>query len=220
MSILLESLNQSKKSPNNEIPSLDDSHFDDDMLGDEWLLRKVMFWKVVSGLLLIALMASWILFYYFPKAVIELPEVHSDTGNQDKLVRSQPQPEKKIVVDAIEIERPMYQPKKIEKPVIDNTEETGEPVRIVKSIDSNDLGKSNKVVEFESLPEPILREMPELEISSYAVSNNVKKSFVVLNGAFYGVGETIAPHLVLMSINKEGIVIKFKDQLISKKYSL
>jgi len=273
MSILLESLNQPKKPSDHDIPSVNDSHFDDEMLGDEWLLKKLKFWKMVSGLLLIVLVFSWVLLFFFPKALIGIHDSHSELVDdtkqkgykQNELKRESQAVESAVVEDVIVgnsvvensvvessvvessvseknaaknsavekldlKEKSVYQPKKIQTSKTLTSKENKQSKQSTQtSIDTKsetqaknevEFEANDKVIEFESLPEAIILKMPELEISSYAVSTNVKKSFVVLNGAFYGVGEMIAPHLVLVAIKQEGIIVKYNGQLISKKYNL
>ena len=233
MSILLESLKQSKNIPENDIPGLDDSHFDDELLGDEWLLKRVKFWKMVSGILFVVLIISWLIFYVNDSSMqvlADISETHSKVD--DKVIQIKPSSEKNLTVSPVtEItttnDRPVYKPKKIEKPIktLEKIETVSEDTSVSEDIQvtqksQQPITSTDGIIEFEALPESTLSEMPDLEIASYAVSNNVKKSFVVLNGAFYGVGETIAPHLVLVAIKQEAIIVKYKGQLISKKYSL
>lgn len=40
-----------------------DSHFDDELLGDEWLIKRTRLWQLASGCLFILLVASWVYFY-------------------------------------------------------------------------------------------------------------------------------------------------------------
>lgn len=63
MSILLESLNKEPTDQENQVPDVHASHFDDDMLGDEWLLRRIRMWQVLSFLLIVVLVISWVSFY-------------------------------------------------------------------------------------------------------------------------------------------------------------
>lgn len=253
MSILLESLNQSKSptgnSPDNGVPSVDDSHFDDEMLSDEWLLKKLLFWKSISGILLLVLFASWTGFYFYsPISINKVAYPVSKFEENETIPNSQEQLAKEVEhkesskleedassvfvdeqtnIENTEIEnepektssqtKEKYQPKKIAKASV--VAPAGENV-IESQAPQNNLNQTDQVVEFGSLTEIEKQELPELEISSYAVSNNPEKSFVVLNGAFYGQGETIAPHLILISIDKEGIILRYKGKMIRKKYSL
>ena len=250
MSILLESLNQfTDHSPNKGVPSVDDSHFDDEMLSDEWVLKKLFYWKIVSAILLVALLASWTSFYFYspsfknklnhPISKLEEQAPVSETQKQqDNTIDNEKvaKPEKEISSEHVVAEKLIetaevanapqrtldqlkqkYQPKKIEKSIGNAPVEKS----IVKNkLQQKDLSQNGQVTEFDSLTEAERQELPELEISSYAVSSNPDKSFVVLNGSFYGQGEAIAPHLVLISIDKEGILVRYKGRLISKKYSL
>ena len=253
MSILLESLNQSKQSSVNSedrgVPGVGDSHFDDEILSDEWLLKKVWYWKITSAALLLVLLVSWIGFYFYSpisenkvEHSISKVEENTDVGDlqkqQDNRVGNKEISEAEenvggsitevktnieeaevgnIAEKAVSKTKEKYQPKKIEKTSIVTSAEKN----ITKSrAQQTNLNQNGQVIEFDSLTEIEKQELPELEISSYAVSSNPEKSFVVLNGAFYGQGETISPHLVLISIDKEGILIRYKGRMISKKYSL
>ncbi|MCW8876768.1 MAG: hypothetical protein OQK51_06890 [Kangiellaceae bacterium] len=68
MSILLESLSQKEEtaSPDkkDDVPGLHSTHFDDEMLDDEWLLRKLKMWRLVSIASVILLTVSWIYFIF------------------------------------------------------------------------------------------------------------------------------------------------------------
>jgi len=245
MSILLESLNQSKpstgNSPDSGVPSVDDSHFDDEMLSDEWLLKKLQFWKIISAILLTALLVSWTVFYFYSsntakmvdqsvseaenkepsKTEADVSKVIVDQMSNDEEVKATNKPE---IISSLTKEK--YQPKKMEENnVLTPAEKNNSTVPVEKKLGGGsswkkDIKTSEPVIEFDSLNEMEKQELPELEISSYAVSSNPAKSFVVLNGAFYGQGETIAPFLILISINKNGILLKYKGRMISKKYSL
>ncbi len=249
MSILLESLNQTKHSHDalsgNSVPSVNDTHFDDEMLSDEWLFKKIFFWKIISGLLLVVLLGSWVGFYFYSgNSKDKVDSQFFKLEQQNKMIAAKKLPDNMLETklpsqkginhkpqqvtdnkqaDAIatdETSAPIkekYQPKKI-KP---SNKPNGFEKAIAKPlVTQNASHQATQVVEFESLSDAEKQELPELEISSYAVSSNTKKSFVVLNGAFYAQGETITPHLVLVSIEKEGILMRYKGRLISKKYSL
>ncbi len=262
MSILLESLNQPQNSedvlPNSDVPSVEDSHFDDEMLSDEWILKKLLLWKFISALLLLILLASWVGFYFYPnntaenleKAPIFKQQKFPDSSKNKPIMttdiehaseslidlghnaETDVESEKIVSVNASELEqnteniKQKYQPKKLKlstglsqvskkQAEATNSQLTSPPTFLQKEAE-----QTSETVEFESLTELEKQQLPELEISSYAVSSNVDKSFVVLNGAFYGQGETIAPHLVLVLIDKEGILIRYKGKLIRKKYTL
>ncbi len=250
MSILLESLNQSTDhTPNKGVPSVDDSHFDDEILSDEWILKKLFYWKIVSAILLLALLASWTSFYFYsptskdkldhPISKLEEQTASPDTQKQrDNTVGNEEisKLEKKISSDSVVVESTIGTTEIANKPLksLDQTKQKYQPKKIEKSISNapvekstaknrlqqKDSSQNGQVTEFDTLTEIERQRLPELEIDSYAVSSNPDKSFVVLNGSFYGQGETIAPHLVLISIDKEGILVRYKGRLISKKYSL
>jgi len=58
LSILLESLNQ-QENKNQAVPDVHSVHFDEDMLGDDWLRRRVRRWQIIASVLLLALILSW-----------------------------------------------------------------------------------------------------------------------------------------------------------------
>ncbi|MBV1907875.1 MAG: general secretion pathway protein GspB [Kangiellaceae bacterium] len=253
MSILLESLNQSSKAGEQGVPNLADNHFDDEILSDEWQLKKVKFWKMVSFFLVTVLI---VIVFFFYQVVTQLSDQSvlilnlqnqtmnvralTDINSGEQQVPAEPvndtdiKPESNMKVEKLEANtigsvaatnqpektlKRKYTPAKV---TVNNREQSVQTVSTpqVKSMDSigSDMGAA--ITEFESLSVAEKQQMPELEISSYAVSSNSKKSFVVLNGAFYAQGEIIAPNLVLVSIEKESIVVQYYQQLIRKKYGL
>jgi FtsZ-interacting cell division protein ZipA len=259
MSILLESLQQSSDKQGNDIPGVGDSHFDDEMLSDEWLLARLRRWKIVCALLLLALVITSIGWYQSSNqsnselSIIKTPPIAEQANDSNsQMAQSAENKQQAVQVEdkndfgALEIkssvEQPSntqpvkqkYVPKKVAQPTDSNPTLNASSAEKTLAQDSA-LAKANSkarqskttraastgtVIDYESLSSQQQDEMPELEISSYAVSSNSKKSFVVLNGAFYGQGETIAPNLVLVSIEKESIVVRYFDQLIRKKYGL
>ena len=64
MSILLDSLEKNKDEAQNAVPDVHASHFDDEMLSDEWLLARVKRWQYLSLCLALALVTSWFYFYF------------------------------------------------------------------------------------------------------------------------------------------------------------
>ena len=88
MSILLESLKQSKSEESNDVPSLADSHFDDDMLSDEWLLARIKKWQLAVVMLAVVLVILFVSFIYqlneakaeITKLEIELTQLLPDTA--------------------------------------------------------------------------------------------------------------------------------------------
>ena len=232
MSILLESLTQSDKKQQEEleknIPNVDDSHFDDEMFNDDDLLKQIKFWKIISFGVMAILLASWAWFYI------------SDFTNIKTSLRTimplefiaKPENESKQIDTKIQLkpenQATTYQPKKIitkTEPAFNNEFKKNRvivPAKISENNQPKTLAKmaSSEIIEFESLSDKMLSEIPELEISSYAVSSNAKKSFVVLNGSFYAEGEVISPNMTLVKITQENIIVNYKDQLIRKKYKL
>jgi hypothetical protein len=251
MSILLESLNQSQPENNKNVPSIEDSHFDDEMMSDEWLLAKIKFWQRLCVFFMVALFVSWLIFLLMPLTQGQKTET-AQTNNMevissDKTNLSPSEGDESVIVekqatkDMIQnkgkdegqsITKQTYQPQKKVVVVSDDrnqqssTQANNKPERNANVANSTnkdanfEFGQTNNILEYNGLSTEQKNTLPVLEISSYAVSSNPNKSFVVLNGSFYGAGEVIAPHLTLVSINKENIIVNYKGQLISKKYSL
>ncbi len=255
MSILLESLNQAKTQDETHVPTIADSHFDDEMLSDEWLLSRVKFWKMT------AIALATVLFLVLVTAYLLWPNFSGDTEysvkqtisiektTTPKIVKSQEPTEVQIDLKTETLSkveevltdsqlksnlnvtanrgssetsrnpREKYQPKIIKQ------ETTSRAVQNrVKYISSPNQGQTELAitdtpVNFESLSVEEQQRFPELKINSYAVSSNPSKSFVVLNDIFYAQGETIAPHLVLVAIDNNSIILNYKNKLIRKKYA-
>ncbi|PHS16888.1 MAG: hypothetical protein COA86_11555 [Kangiella sp.] len=260
MSILLDSLKQNKDDEGIAVPSVHDSHFDDDMLNDDDLIRSNQLWKLISILLLIVLSISWIYFY------LNIPRISDSLIKlSSKLIEEKPTKEqvKKLTKQSVaetseanknkvgiikpsavlannksnddndNLRNNQYQPKKREnlsdsfsrvntsKENISNTNsiQKNEASQSISYIDfSNKPYSSEDAIFYEELSTELLMNLPNLDIDSYAVSSNPKKSFIVLNGSFYGEGETIAPNLKLLSIDKKNVLFKYKNQLIKKNY--
>ncbi|WP_196139523.1 general secretion pathway protein GspB [Aliikangiella sp. G2MR2-5] len=64
MSILLESLDKNNRQDHDELPQLQATHFDDDMLGDDWLVARLNRWKFVAVACIALLILSWSFFTY------------------------------------------------------------------------------------------------------------------------------------------------------------
>ncbi|TQV87700.1 GspB domain-containing protein [Aliikangiella coralliicola] len=69
MSILLESLSKESPSKQQDIPDLHASHYDDEMLGDEWLLKRLRVWQIATAILLVLLLISWSYFLFSGKNI-------------------------------------------------------------------------------------------------------------------------------------------------------
>ena len=255
MSILLDSLKQKKDDEGMTIPSVHDSHFDDEMLNDDALIKSNQLWKLTSILLFIILSFSWIYFYLGisrnsesstninfrlteDKPIIEQPRNlakrntsettetnlnkeyisrtssvlvnnKSNDGN-DNSRRNQYQPQKRKIFEG-NVSRVSFSKQ--------NIVQKNEPSRPFSNSDfANSLYSSKNAISYDELSTELLIELPNLKIDSYAVSSNPKKSFIVLNGSFYGVGETIAPNLKILSIDEKNVLFKYKSQLIKKNY--
>ncbi|MCF6193145.1 MAG: general secretion pathway protein GspB [Kangiellaceae bacterium] len=237
----MQSLKQPYPPEENDYHSQSDSHFDDEMLSDDWLLTRVKFWKTTAlsllSLLVLVLIAVYI---YWPKMMTLptefLPSVaatETDSNSNASAILSKSSEaelstpvkraaERPINNDSKEQQIAKYQPKIVER----SSEQQDRNGFSSQQSQANEqaaipLSTQNKTpVSFESLNAQEKREFPELAINSYAVSSNPAKSFVVLNGAFYGEGETIAPHLKLVLIDDDGIVVNYINRLIRKKHEL
>jgi len=230
MSILLESLQQKDNQADASVPNLGDSHYDDDMLSDEWLLAKVKHWQQISLLLVLVLATSWSYFLLSEKVPensqskiektisSDINHNHSNQNKASKLdsqadltTENPPATEKKSSQSkALELNRVNYKPQKIES----------NPTAIKQQ---NSAQQKLQVAVKHSLSESKIAanqtdELPELKISSYAISSNPKKSVVVINGRFYSQGDTIAPTVKLIAIKKDGILIEQNSMLELIKY--
>jgi len=255
VSILLDSLKQKQDDERIVVPTVHDSHFDDEMLNDDELIKSNRLWKLISIFLFIALSISWIYFYLDVSRNNETPTnistqlTESKSVNQQSYKLSKPNIKEvtDVEVNSLEVnQKPaqlindessdginksknnQYKP---QKRVVAEDSSTPTNYSMVKTVQkkepsqsdsnndlSNDFSSSEDVIFYEELSTELLMELPNLEIGSYAVSSNSKKSFIVLNGSFYGVGETIAPNLSLLSIDKKSALFKYKSHLIKKKY--
>ncbi|MGB0495102.1 MAG: general secretion pathway protein GspB [Kangiellaceae bacterium] len=239
MSILLDSLKQPKNKEAINVPSVHDSHFDDDMLNDDKLIKSKRFWKIMSFLLLLALIVSWTyVFFAFSKTTpLETSISKSEKVERDKVETFQQENsennneaiennQNKIVEEkSIQVERnKQYAPQKREsvKSAVTSQQIVFSTPKQEKENENNvppkTAAKANDAVYYEELPTEILMELPSLDISSYAVSSNTKKSFIVLNGSFFGIGDVVAANLQLLSIDKQDALFQYKNTLFRKKY--
>ncbi len=212
MSILLESLEQKDNQSDNQVPNLGDSHFDDEMLSDEWLLEKVKFWQRLAIGLMLALAVSWVYFIASDnKATQATKTAEMITPQPVKEASKETQATEPATGDssrettATQAKKSQYKPKKIavKKP---KAPDARKPLSDQKQAASMSPTTSNEN-----------QELPPIEINSYAISDNPSKSVVVINGKFYGVGDNVAGAR-LIEINKEGISLEFNGQLILVKY--
>ncbi|MFT6732599.1 MAG: hypothetical protein ACJAS9_000781 [Polaribacter sp.] len=239
MSILLDSLQQKKDKDGKLVPSVHDSHFDDEMLNDDELIISNRFWKLVSALLFVALFISWSYLYleHFKNSEYDaslyeksLKIPLTNTPIPKKLKQNKDQNESNIDNPILpnkinppenknDIKTSQYKPKKRDAVEVNSIKFESEKTDS-ESIESNlkNNGSDTDAIYYEELSTEVLMSLPNLEIDSYAVSSNPKKSFIFLNGSFYGVGEKISPKLKLISINKENALFKYREQLIKKKY--
>jgi hypothetical protein len=98
MSILLESLSGKHKQQTSaeeplQVPDISVAHYDDELLGDEWLIRRVKFWQRLSFALALVLLISWSYFGFNsfthqPQLTVTQP-VDTDDNNQAALNANQ-----------------------------------------------------------------------------------------------------------------------------------
>ncbi|MDQ7048672.1 MAG: general secretion pathway protein GspB [Enterobacterales bacterium] len=228
MSILLESLEQKGNLADDGIPNLGDSHFDDEMLSDEWLLEKIKLWQQIASALAFLLLISWGYFFLSlasvdkqldlkvisnsePKLPVnasqksnlqtrELADPADQLSKQNQLPKSQQAGANKV----------SYKPQKISKNAV--SPESNNRLKNNQRGNKKSKLESTKLISLDSAG------LPEINISSYAISDNVKKSVVVINGQFYSQGEFVMPGVKLIAIKKEGILLEHNGQLELKKY--
>jgi len=260
VSILLDSLKQKQDEEGRIVPSVHNSHFDDEMLNDDALIRSNQLWKLTSILLLIVLSMSWIYFYldisrtseHSVKRSPRLIEEQHENLTKRNVAETIEENINKVDKNGVDIIKPsvvlvnninndenensrnnQYQPKKretlsdsfsrvnVSKNSISNKNsiQKNKPSQSISHSDfSNKPDSSEDAIFYEELSTELLMNLPSLDIDSYAVSSNPKKSFIVLNGSFYGEGEAISPNLILLSIDKKNVLFRYKNQLIKKNY--
>ena len=236
MSILLDSLEKNKQGVKDDVPSVYDSHFDEEMLNDDSLINSIKIWKMISLILLMVLVFSWLFFVFSFQSAVHNIE-HSDsasiiikTENESPIVKEVEIENATVELDVSQngskaeiksMDKQVYQPKKREVSRSDDISkkiEIGTNKPAVKSLDQVSRYDEKDVVYYEDLSTSLLSELPSIEINSYAVSSNTKKSFVVINGSFYGVGEVISPYLKIVEIDKKGILLEYKGRFIRKRH--
>ena len=112
MSILLESLSQDNKPPNNNVPDIHSTHFDDEMLGDEWLIKRVKVWRLASAVLLIVLVASWLFFYL----QLSSSSFQAETvGHEALIVTDVPKKQQQLVESSVVENQPVLEEKLLEE---------------------------------------------------------------------------------------------------------
>ncbi len=232
MSILLDSLQQNKQENEPELPNIHASHFDDEMLSDEWLLKKIKIWKGISFTLALIVIASWSYFLLSKKAddlaqaqtqaqiVAENLQAKQPKENNNQQPAQKQQKTQESVLfnegktvepeEVINIknntEQTEYQSKKRENIVAKNKVEKNE--NTVKQVAVRDPKAAILVTE---LPANLQNDFPSIELGSYVVADAPQDSFVILDGSFYKINQVIAPSLILRGITKDHIVVEFKN---------
>ena len=231
MSILLETLNQdessdekAKSKADSSIPDIHASHYDDEMLGDEWLYKKLKYWQLATYSLVVLLLTSWSYFYsnqisvptkkVLVQTVNQAPGVATET--MEAIAKTEPQnkPEVPLTDNRVEIKESnktnlQYVPKKREAKIENKQAFLVETVEPAKEAVQNSVS-----VLLEELPLQLQQQFPQININSYVVSNNEQDSFVILDGSFFKANQTIMPDLILRKINKENMLIEFHSYLV------
>ncbi len=198
------------------------------MLSDEWLLEKLKLWQQIAFSLIFLLLLSWGYFFLAPKDEEKQPvskmttnigskllvNVNQDIKEQSKqptspinqLNKHKQLPKSKTAA----VNKVSYKPQKIS----DNEA----PKNSNNRTSVKQLGKENSKADTAQVVGLDSAGFPEINISSYAISDNAKKSVVVINGRFYSQGEFVMPEVKLIAIKKEGILLEYKGQLELKKY--
>jgi len=216
LSILLESLNQqADENRNHQLPDIHSSHFDDEMLGDEVLYKKLKLWKIISLLLFLILLSSWGYFYFqmnhrggdAPKKVLDETAVveikQAPENNNKKTNETQVESAKEEVGNT-------YKPQKREVKTVENTvsvqQEKTKTERSPKTIGA--------AVFVKELPTELQQKFPNIEINSYVIADKSEDSFVILDGSFYKTNQVITPDLTLRNITSENIIVEFHAYLV------
>lgn len=95
MSILLESIARENTNAS-ELPTINSLHFDDEMLGDDWLQKRVRRWRNISLLLSLILISSWALFAWYwlnlpsaPEALVAKSENSQATAHPSTMAQGE-----------------------------------------------------------------------------------------------------------------------------------
>jgi hypothetical protein len=231
MSILLESLNQQEQpEASSNLPNLQSSHFDDDMLNDDDVYRQLKWWKVAAISSMLLLGGSWLTWLVFDKpqaarsdmqlislqnqtkqAVSKklLSPIESEPTESALSEKNQPLTEQaKTNVDSSQSDviTSVYKPQKRSNTL--TYQKPGQQASSNKSV-------GNKAAIFPSqLSAELKDKFPEMAINSYVIADKVEDSFVILDGSIYAVNQLISANLTLREINSDGIVVEFYSQRI------
>lgn len=243
LSILLDSLKLKKQESQEkeEVPSIHDVHFNEEMLGDEWLSEQLKRWKLLSAGLSVLLIVSWVYFFYQNRADTQpnirtadsvsplteepvLGEAVSDLAmppadNRLSLKKKTGAVEKK----SLSIKQkytPQMRKKVTSSPEIaqNNKANLSAPNNRVKRSRPKSAKATGPAISKDELSEERRQQFPEVKIDSYVVADTPEDSFIILDGGFYKVNQVIAPNLLLRQIKKEHMVVEFHSQLVTIPY--
>ncbi|WP_444995466.1 hypothetical protein [Aliikangiella sp. IMCC44359] len=245
MSILLESLTQKSNSGDTateqeKVPDIHAAHFDDELMGDDWLRRRLKVWQLLSAALSVALITSWVFFYFLQvdePPVVKASIVDKAQANTDDEIKStqkinttntniendaQVNGSDVIVSDTTDdnsINKSIYKPTKRTKPAPSSVSQkpaSTNPMTAVENVSKVDAQtkKNMPVITQAELSDELKSQFPNLVIDSYVVAATPADSFVILDGSFYKLNQVIAPDLILRDISKQHIVVEFHSQLV------
>lgn len=233
MSILLESLDEQPTKKNGDVPNIHESHFNDELLGDEWLLQRIKKWKIISAILFTMLILNWLAmagyFIYFFQKEISLPVVEQKnatdiqvlpiTSNANSLINKN-----KLSIEQTNLDNTVNNQKLIkeeytpQKRNIVNTSEKKENDKVNKNNQVTKPAKNSEnktaVLSVDDLPQDLKSKFPVLKIDSYVVADKKEESFVILDGSFYSINQVISPNLILREIDKDKIIVEFHSQRV------
>ncbi|MGX5202840.1 general secretion pathway protein GspB [Aliikangiella sp. IMCC44632] len=251
MSILLESLSGKKNSEparqqDLEVPDISVAHYDDELLGDEWLIRKVQFWQRACIFLVVITLFSWG-YLGFYMATNDATPVSSQLA-QPALQKATVQAESKVNLTAttvpsngsqtfsskpqVEVKSNLQSPLKVaneepsklsytpQKQVVSKPQKTSDPATPVKKLAAKPSrnNAADVALSIQALPAELQAQLPDLKVDSFVVADNQKDSFVILDGAFYTVNQVIAPELILREIKAQHLIVEFKSQRVKIPY--
>jgi type II secretory pathway component PulC len=187
---------------------------------DRQLQTSLFRWRLVSGLLLLLLILSWLWFLAKPddgSRFASQRSISSEITHQDKdelkAVTASPQAALNATQQLtnknarMEGDKQPYHPQIRQERLIASNEQTA-----IGRTPSEKPDRANEhIVLLEELPEIVRDEFPELSINSYVLADDPQKSFVVINNQIYGQNEILAPHTKLLSIEQDAIIVLFKD---------
>lgn len=247
MSILLDHLSQqqkdSEKNANNNIaqhglPDLAVSHFDDELLGDEWLMRRAKNWRLIAFILALLLIFSWSWFaYYFFKADLEQKEAEQQkteqqTANQknsdQQSLLAPPESEKNsqmVEASSSNVEKApnsnrqqpaikkAFKPEKRPAKSIENSHRSNSPAKQPQFVEKSASQKQTLVL-LEELSSEEQQDFSQVNINSYVISDDADKSFIIMDDQLFRVNQRVTEKLVLRGITAEHIIFEYQSKLV------